>query len=86
MTGTTLEQSGTTLKDHVRKQYGDAALRVTTGETAGSCCGTSGVVGRPLQRGTPSPPISTTNNRRQAFPPRLFSHHSAAAILLRWRS
>jgi arsenite methyltransferase len=37
--------SGSALKAQVRKQYGDAALRVSTGETSGSCCGTSACCG-----------------------------------------
>jgi arsenite methyltransferase len=37
--------SGSALKDQVRKQYGDAALRVSAGETSGSCCGTSACCG-----------------------------------------
>jgi len=45
MTVTTQGFSGSALKDQVRKQYGDAALRVSTGEVSGSCCGTSACCG-----------------------------------------
>ena len=37
--------SGSALKEQVKKQYGDAALRVSTGDTSGSCCGTSACCG-----------------------------------------
>ena len=37
--------SESALKDQVKRQYGDAALRVSTGETSGSCCGTSACCG-----------------------------------------
>ena len=36
---------GTLLKEQVKKQYGEAALRVSTGETGSSCCGTSACCG-----------------------------------------
>src|SRR5687768_12233324 len=37
--------SGSALKEQVKKQYGDAALRVSSGDTTGSCCGTSACCG-----------------------------------------
>ena len=39
------KQGAATLKDQVRKQYGEAALRVSSGTTASSCCGTSACCG-----------------------------------------
>ncbi len=39
------KQGTATLKDQVRKQYGEAALRVSDGTTAASCCGTSACCG-----------------------------------------
>jgi len=45
MTVMTQGLSGSALKDQVKRQYGDAALRVSTGETSGSCCGTSACCG-----------------------------------------
>src|SRR5687767_6946207 len=37
--------SGSALKEQVKKQYGDAALRVSEGSTGTSCCGTSACCG-----------------------------------------
>lgn len=45
MTGTISTRSTATLKDEVRKQYGEAALRVSSGTTGSSCCGTSACCG-----------------------------------------
>src|SRR4051812_7842719 len=40
-----MSQAHSSLKANVREKYGQAALRVTEGETESSCCGTSGCCG-----------------------------------------
>ncbi len=45
MTGIDQRLDGTTLKERVKQQYGAAALRVSEGTSAASCCGTSACCG-----------------------------------------
>lgn len=45
MSGTNAGLGGTTLKEMVKEKYGEAARRVSQGETTGSCCGTSACCG-----------------------------------------
>jgi len=45
VSGTNAELGGMALKEVVKEKYGDAARRVSQGETKGSCCGTSACCG-----------------------------------------
>jgi arsenite methyltransferase len=45
MSSTNAELGGAALKEMVKTKYGEAALRVSQGETPGSCCGTSACCG-----------------------------------------
>ncbi len=45
MTGIDSGVGGTALRELVKEKYGEAALRVSQGETTGSCCGTSACCG-----------------------------------------
>jgi SAM-dependent methyltransferase len=45
MNSTNTERRGAALKEMVKTKYGEAALRVSQGDTTGSCCGTSACCG-----------------------------------------
>jgi arsenite methyltransferase len=45
VSGTNSGLGGTALKEMVKEKYGEAARRVSQGETTGSCCGTSACCG-----------------------------------------
>ena len=45
MTGIDSGAGGTALREKVKEKYGEAALRVTQGETTGDCCGSSACCG-----------------------------------------
>ena len=45
MTGIDSGANSTALRELVKEKYGEAAMRVSRGETTGSCCGTSACCG-----------------------------------------
>ena len=69
------------LKDVVKDQYGQAALRVTSGGS--SCCGATASRGCDDIR---SRLTFTTHHRPDRFPKRLSSLPSAVEIPPRWRN